>query len=201
MSDEQAGLFIKAIYEYQTTGIIPQLEMLLDMALTPFINQFVRDNISYEKTVERNKKNGEKGGRPVKKPKKPTRLLNNPLEPTETHHNPNNPLGADSDSDSDSDSDTLEFKKFEKWILNNASRVSQMKEPFSKKHFLEIRTNYKNDLVREILTSMHNHQPILKNNISAYLTFIKWAAKRKDDLPTRGVIQMTQPPLKTINHE
>lgn len=99
MSQDQAGAFIKAVYQYQTTGTLPEMDMVLEMAITPFINQFSRDNEAYERTAERNKKNGEKGGRPASKPKKPTGL-------NETQNNPKNPDAPDSDSDSDSKNDS-----------------------------------------------------------------------------------------------
>jgi hypothetical protein len=54
MSDEQAGILFKAIYQYQTTGKAPDLEFGLEMAITPFINQFTRDDNAWEE--ERNKK-------------------------------------------------------------------------------------------------------------------------------------------------
>lgn len=101
LSDEQAGRLFRAIYEYHKTKQVPQLDLLLDMALTPFINQFLRDDVSYQKIVERNRKNGELGGRPRKEeePKEPSGLLENP-------DNPKNPVGAKkADSDSDSVSD------------------------------------------------------------------------------------------------
>ena len=54
MSNEQAGILFKAIYQYQSTGKTPDLEFGLEMAITPFINQFIRDNNAWEE--ERNKK-------------------------------------------------------------------------------------------------------------------------------------------------
>lgn len=54
MSDEQAGILFKAIYQYQTTGKTPDLEFGLEMAITPFINQFTRDDNAWEE--QRNKK-------------------------------------------------------------------------------------------------------------------------------------------------
>ena len=36
LSDEQAGKLIKAIYEYEKTGIMPKLDNLLDIIITPF---------------------------------------------------------------------------------------------------------------------------------------------------------------------
>lgn len=64
MTDEQAGKFIKLIYEYQKTGKIQKLDFAMEMAITPFLNQFKRDSEKYESTVERNRRNGSKGGRP-----------------------------------------------------------------------------------------------------------------------------------------
>ena len=43
MTSEQAGEFIKAIYHYQITGELPKLDFAIKMAITPFVNQFVRD--------------------------------------------------------------------------------------------------------------------------------------------------------------
>jgi len=54
MNNEQAGILFKAIYQYQTTGKTPDLEFGLEMAITPFINQFTRDDNAWEE--ERNKK-------------------------------------------------------------------------------------------------------------------------------------------------
>jgi heme-degrading monooxygenase HmoA len=57
LSDEQAGKLFKSLYIYQKNGEIENLEFALDLALTPFINQFKRDEEKYKKTCERNKHN------------------------------------------------------------------------------------------------------------------------------------------------
>lgn len=44
MTNEQAGIFIKIIYNYQLTGALPELDFAMEMAINPFINQFARDN-------------------------------------------------------------------------------------------------------------------------------------------------------------
>ncbi len=43
MTDEQAGIFIKSIYHYRRFGTLPELDFGIEMAVTPFINQLVRD--------------------------------------------------------------------------------------------------------------------------------------------------------------
>jgi len=48
MSNEQAGIFIKSIKFYQEKGCLPELDFGLKMAITPFINQFQRDEEIYK---------------------------------------------------------------------------------------------------------------------------------------------------------
>jgi hypothetical protein len=61
MSDVQAGVFIKILYNYQTTGNIPEMDFAMEMAVTPFINQFERDNEKYQTTVLKRVEAGKKG--------------------------------------------------------------------------------------------------------------------------------------------
>lgn len=44
MPDDMAGKFIKLIYHFQLTGELLEMDFALEMAITPFINQFERDN-------------------------------------------------------------------------------------------------------------------------------------------------------------
>lgn len=61
MTDEQSGKFIKAIYHYQSTGELPVLDFGLDMAITPFINQFKRDKKKWEEEKQNRSYNGRIG--------------------------------------------------------------------------------------------------------------------------------------------
>ena len=80
MTNEQAGILFKAIFEYQLTGQIPELDFAMDMAFTPFLNQFIRDDEKYNGFKAKQIENGKKGGRP----KKGEVIL-------ETQQNPKNP--------------------------------------------------------------------------------------------------------------
>lgn len=102
MTDEMAGKFLKIIYQYQKTKELPEMDFTMKMIVTPFINQFFRDEKGYEKVIERNRNNGAKGGRPAKEPKKPSGLKKTQDNP----ENPSEPKKADSDSDSVNDSDS-----------------------------------------------------------------------------------------------
>lgn len=63
MTDEQAGKFLKSIYQYQKTSKLPELNFAMKMAITPFINQFIRDEENYEKTCQARRIAGSKGGK------------------------------------------------------------------------------------------------------------------------------------------
>lgn len=70
LSHEEAGILLEAIFDYQLYGTVD--ELLSDkvlLVLMPLIDQFRRDEEKYNEKVERNKKNGIKGGRPSKEEK------------------------------------------------------------------------------------------------------------------------------------
>lgn len=71
-----------------------------------------------------------------------------------------------------------DFEKFNTWLKNNAPRVLAMREPFTPSQFARAKEEYGVTLMQELLEEMHNWEPLVKNNRSAYLTFRTWA-KRK----------------------
>jgi uncharacterized phage protein (TIGR02220 family) len=109
LTDEQAGQLLKAMKSFHTGEEI-SLSGLIKIAFNPFKNQFIRDNEKYQKICERNRSNGNKGGRPEKDNekqgvKKETQdNPNNPIKPTGLFGNPRNPNKPDNKNDSDSDS-------------------------------------------------------------------------------------------------
>jgi hypothetical protein len=124
MTNEQAGIFIKALYQYQTTKELPELDIVLQMAVVPFVNQFIRDGKDYEKVCDRNRINGKKGGRKKRETKtQKTQSLQVGLnvdgvqdleenkEQNKTAKNPKNPVAPykEKDSDSDKEKDTMPF--------------------------------------------------------------------------------------------
>lgn len=128
LTDAQAGKLFKTIKAYHLrdaerceqdgeTGFDGLMDdFLMRVLFAPFKAQFDRDSERYIGTVEKNKANGLKGGRPKKE--KPQ----NPVGFSETEPNPNNPVGFSetqqkplkpkkTDSDNDSDNDSEESKK------------------------------------------------------------------------------------------
>ena len=65
LSDQDLGSLTRAIYKYQISGEIPPKSNPLVFGVFMFFKvKFDRDDARYAKVVERNQKNGQKGGRP-----------------------------------------------------------------------------------------------------------------------------------------
>lgn len=67
LSNEQAGILIKALFKYSKSGEVLETEDgMLKMAFSFMAAQLDRDNEKYNRICERNSINGAKGGRPKK---------------------------------------------------------------------------------------------------------------------------------------
>ena len=115
LSYEEKGKIFDAIIN-AAGGIAEKPENLglLKLAIDPIIIGIKRNNERYSKMCARNKKNGEKGGRP-KNPEKPSGLSDNPNKPNGFNKNPKNPHGGIPDPDPDPDPDTTLSSEFEKF--------------------------------------------------------------------------------------
>jgi hypothetical protein len=99
LSDEQAGQLFKAMRTYHSSGELPE-NLLLKLALMPFVNQWKRDLIQFDKVCERNRANGLKGGRPK-----------NPVGILETQKKRTEPKKAESESDNENESTKAKRKR------------------------------------------------------------------------------------------
>ena len=117
LSDEQAGKLIKAIFEYERTGIMPKLEPLLDMAFTPIKQTIDIDAEKYAQKVEKRREAGSKGGK--------QRVANQANASKSKQKQANQ---ADNDNDNDKDNDKDIYKK------------ENIKEKAEKIHFAEFVT-------------------------------------------------------------
>jgi hypothetical protein len=107
LTDEEKGQLWDAVYQYQLKMPIRELSPVCKMAFKFMESQFERDSEKYERIIERNKRNGAKGGRPEKnpdEPKKPSGLNGNP-------ENPDEPKKADTDTDTVTDIKEKDKKK------------------------------------------------------------------------------------------
>lgn len=99
LTTEDKALLLDAIFQYHLTGDMPGRDDHVRSIFMILKSQFDYNEELYNKICERNKTNGMKGGRPPKKPKKPTGLSGNPndmiLDDDEIKKevNPKNPEG------------------------------------------------------------------------------------------------------------
>tara|TARA_R110001592_G_scaffold87052_1_gene256944 strand:+ start:10330 stop:10908 length:579 start_codon:yes stop_codon:yes gene_type:complete len=139
LNSEQAGELFKAIKNYHNDQPV-HLDFALRLAFTPFLKQFERDNVKYIQTVEKNRQNGLKGGRP-KKPEKPLGLFK-----TEAKR-----INLDSDSVNDSKKGNVDsFNRF--WEMYE-KKVDKMK---CTKLWIKLSEEEKNDIFAKL--------PIYKNS-------------------------------------
>ncbi|HWB24331.1 MAG TPA: Lin1244/Lin1753 domain-containing protein [Chitinophagaceae bacterium] len=68
------------------------------------------------------------------------------------------------------------FRKFSDWIANYTPCVALMKEPFTLEQYINLGAKHHiyPDEIKSLLTVMHNWQPLVSQNRSAYYTLLKW---------------------------
>lgn len=81
-TNEEAGQAIKSACDYFLTGEVRELPLLADLLFSYLKVDIDESAGQYVQTCERNKVNGEKGGRP-KNPSEPSGFDSNPSEPEE----------------------------------------------------------------------------------------------------------------------
>ena len=105
LADRQAGVLIKAVFEYIATGDKPELQdgevkmafKFMKMSIDAFQEK-------YQAKIKANQENGKGGGAP--KGNQNARKQNNRSVDKTTENNRNNPKQHDTDSESDSESDS-----------------------------------------------------------------------------------------------
>lgn len=131
LSDEQAGKIFKAIYTYQKTNEILQLDFALDLAFTPFLNQFARDEEKYKITCERRKEAGSKGGK--------QKVANASKSKQKVANLADNKNKSDSKNDSDSDSESKNIIKSQFESFWNLYDKKESRKDCEKKFQLALR--------------------------------------------------------------
>ena len=145
LSDEDAGQLIKAIYSYQLAGELPaegDLPYGADIAFSAVLPFFEAAEANYQATCERNKANGQNGGRPKKddqndridnpegvlelvEPEMSTRFKRNPKETQK------NPLGF-------SENQKKPTRFFEKPTETQTQKTETQKNPIEKEIEIDI---------------------------------------------------------------
>ena len=94
LSDEELGMLLRAIFQYEKDGTEPNLAGLLKMAFSFIKGNLNRDRNKYDRRCETSAINGAKGGRP--KNEKPN---------SKPNEKPKKPKTADIDNEIDNDND------------------------------------------------------------------------------------------------
>lgn len=139
MPDDMAGKFIKLIYHFQLTGELLEMDFALEMAITPFINQFERDNSSYVKRCETNRTNGLNGGRPEKQAKaiksEKTHSVN--LKAKKAYNDNDNDSKNDNDSVKDNESKIPTLEEFGKYAIEHKPNADKQDVKLKYKAWIE----------------------------------------------------------------
>lgn len=174
MPDDMAGKFIKLIYHFQLTGELLEMDFALEMAITPFINQFERDNEKYSEKSNTNRINGLSGGRPKKQtePKKSEKTQSVNLKAKKAYN--------DNDSDNVSNNDS---------VKDNVSKIPTLEE-FGK-YAIEHKPNAdKQDVKLKYKAWIENDWKDGNNN-----KIINWKSKLLQTLPHIRETKITEQPI------
>ena len=178
MTDEQAGLLFKSIYNYQTGNEV-NLDFAMKMAFAPFKNQFVRDDEKYSEFVSKQKENGKKGGRKQK------------AKPSQT--NPKNPslFIEPKPSLNDSVSDSKNDSKSKKEIPSEQEFVDYAATQFEKLgktiagYEYDVRARYNAWVDNGWRDGKNNSIKVWKSKVNTQMAFFKYIA------PTRNIGSIT----------
>lgn len=108
LSDEEAGQLIKAIFDYERSGELPELPRLLEFIMLPIKNTLDRDSDKYDKIVEKRRKAGAIGGKISQaNALKNEQMLDNSSTRVANQADSVSVTDSDSDSDSVSVTDTV----------------------------------------------------------------------------------------------
>lgn len=138
LSNEQFGMLIRAILEYQTTGVIPDIaDSIVALSFDTVKPDIDRNNQKYEEMCERNRINGKKGGRPRKEenPNKSSGFLENQVDTTETDSNPN-----DNEYDNENDIDIVNKSNSLHSLdcINSSETSSDNSEPTEEEQYQQL---------------------------------------------------------------
>jgi hypothetical protein len=171
LSVEQAGILFKAIYEYQMTG---KEELNTESNLYPifclFKSKFDMDQASYELACERNRKNGEHGGRP--------KTDKNRKKPNKTHQNPVGFIETQSGHDTDTDIDT----DTNKYINNIHARFVPPTVPEVQAYCLERKNNVNAEQFVDFYTS--KGWKVGNNPMKDWKACVRTWERNRKDTPT-----------------
>jgi hypothetical protein len=184
LTNEQAGELFKAIKAYQDGNEDIKLNGILQVAFIPFQKQFERDKEKYNTTIERNKINGNKGGRP-KKTQKTQSVISKPTQTQKTQV-------VLKKTDNDNAGQEEKTHSLQKYIAAELKNVSKLKNQLTYSECETLTSKYPKKLIHAKLQAMENKVDLTKKYASVYLTLNNWC-KEEHKEESLGLIG-TYPP-------
>lgn len=175
LTDEQAGKVFKAIYKYVDTKEESQLDPVSKIVFMVFRQMLDANEEKYMNIVERNRKNGLRGGRPKK-----TENQKNPKNPVGYLENPNKPKKADTETDTDTENDNdneINKKKETKKKFGNYQQVK-----LTNKELQSLKSDYGDDLTNQLITYLDEYIEMKGYKAkSHYLCIKKWVVNAVEE--------------------
>lgn len=177
LSDNELGVLIRAIYEYEKSEVIPQLDGVLKMAFSFIKCQLDIDKAKYNTICERNSINGSKGGRPKteinpKKPKKANGFSENPKKPKKADNEDVNDNVNENDFIKQGKPAKNKYGEFKNVLLSD-DELTKLKNRFS---------DYQNR-IEKLSGYIASKGTKYKSH---YATLLQWASKENDDKIPKG---------------
>lgn len=91
------------------------------------------------------------------------------------------------------------FSKFQAWLNENAPRVNQLKEPFTRDQYFKLKNNFSTETVITVLTAMQNKADLLRKYISAYQTALNWCKRETLNSSNNGKQNFNKSKSATAN--
>lgn len=182
LSDEELGQLLRVIFNFQINPNNPvgfDIKPSVKMAFEFFKNQFRLDDLKYQNIVERNRANGQKGGRPRKS--------------EDTQDNPENPVGLEKPKKADNDNEN------EKDNENDNEKENDFNTLFSEfwKLYPEKKSKKKAETIYKKLYKKHAE---IMEGLNAYVNHHKWLEQQKKKDP-KTFIPFWKHPTTWLNQE
>lgn len=182
LSCEDKSLLLDLIFEYNSSGVVSEISSVAVKIIWATIRQqFDRDKVKYQNVVQRNRLNGQKGGRPSKD------NPNIPVGYLETQEETQEPKKADTVSDTVSDDvsvtddvckeksqNQINFEKLNIRISKDCPNVAKLDQQLTFVDFEKLIGIYSKTQIWDILEQMNNKKDLTKKYTSVYRTTLNW---------------------------
>lgn len=165
LSNEQAGKLIKAIYEYVETGKMPELDITLDLVITPFKTILDKNKAKYEEVSKARAEAGSKGGKQNKQKEANKSKIKQKKQLQTKDSNCD-----DNDNDNENDND-LEKENIKKKYGENGN------VKFTDDEFEKVKSYFPNDYMDRIQSLDDYMQSTGKKYKDFFATLKNWARK------------------------